>query len=153
MIVVSDTSCISNLLIIGHVDLLSQLFGEVIIPPAVDTELRHFHKEVPNFISVRAPTEAERVSRLAREVDIGEAQAIALAHELKADRLLIDEKRGRTVAVREHLTVIGVIGILLIAKAKGLVPSVKPLIDRLQKEAGFRLAETVKKAALQQANE
>lgn len=153
MIVVSDTSCISNLVTIGYGDLLSQIFGQVIIPPAVDAELRKFHSTIPNFITVHAPTATDHVNRLAREVDIGEAQAIALAHELKADRLLIDEKRGRTVAVREHLTVIGVIGVLLIAKTKGIIPSVRPLIDRLEREAGFRLAANVKKAALEQAGE
>ncbi|MDB6058441.1 MAG: hypothetical protein JWO95_2285 [Verrucomicrobiales bacterium] len=153
MIVVSDTSCISNLLTIGHEDLLSKVFGVVIIPPAVDAELRRFHRNVPSFISVRAPVGTDRVAQLAREIDIGEAQAIALAHELKADRLLIDEKLGRAVAVREQLTVIGIVGVLLVAKARGLVVSVKPLMDRLENEAGFRLAANVKKTALQQAGE
>ena len=55
MIVVSDTSCITNLITIGAVDLLSSLFGEVIIPPAVERELRRTHPTVPGFIQMRVP--------------------------------------------------------------------------------------------------
>ena len=109
MIVVSDTSCISNLLTVGHAELLTRLFGEVIIPPAVERELRRFHTKLPRFLKLTTPHDAERLSRLAGEVDAGEAEAICLACELKADRLLIDEKRGRDIALREGLAIVGVV--------------------------------------------
>lgn len=95
MIVVSDTSCISNLLTIGHAHLLNELFGEVIIPPAVEDELQRFHSDLPDFLRRVAPRDSALLSRLAVEVDIGEAEAICVARELHADRLLIDEKLGR----------------------------------------------------------
>ena len=116
MIVVSDTSCISNLLTIGHAELLTRLFGEVIIPPAVDKELRRFHSVIPNFLKVVTPTQSSLLVRLSRELDTGEAEAICLASELRADRLLIDEKVGRRVAQREGLAVIGIVGVLVTAK-------------------------------------
>ena len=84
------------------------------------------------------------LSRLAMEIDAGEAEAICVACQLKADRVLIDEKRGREVALREGLAIIGVVGVLVAAKQKGLLPEVRTLLDRLEKEAGFRLSLAVK---------
>jgi predicted nucleic acid-binding protein len=153
MIVVSDTSCVSNLLTIGKPDLLANLFGEVIIPPAVERELRRFHSAIPAFLKVVVPTREELLARLSRELHAGEAEAICVACELKADRLLIDEKAGRSVALREGLAIIGVVGVLLAAKQKGLLPSLTELLNRLETDAGFRLNQSVKAAALKAAGE
>src|ERR1041385_3783110 len=98
MIVVSDTSCISNLVTVEHAHLLAQLFGEAIVPPAVETELRRFNPFLPDFLHLVSPANTILLSRLTQELDAGEAEAICLASELKADRLLIDEKHGREVA-------------------------------------------------------
>jgi predicted nucleic acid-binding protein len=153
MIVVSDTSCISNLLTIGKADLLEKLFGEVIIPPAVERELRRFHSAIPAFLKVVTPARNDLVARLSRELDAGEAEAISVACELKADRLLIDEKHGRSIALREGLAIIGIVGMLLAAKQKGLLPSLTELLNRLETEAGFRLSQSVRAAALKAAGE
>ena len=153
MIVVSDTSCISNLLTIGHGHLLNELFGEVIIPPAVGDELLRFHSVLPGFLRQVAPGDHALLSRLMVEIDIGEAEAICVARELHADRLLVDEKHGRAVAVREGLAVIGIVGILALSKEKSLVPSIRPLLFRLENEAGFRLSQAVKTAALNAVHE
>ena len=64
------------------------------------------------------------LSRLLQEIDAGEAEAICVACELKADRLLIDEKLGRAVALREGLAIIGVVGVLVVAKQKELIPAI-----------------------------
>ena len=74
MIVVSDTSCITNLITIDAADLLSRLFGEVIIPPAVDRELRRTHATVPAFIQIRVPGNRAFIENLARQLDQGEAE-------------------------------------------------------------------------------
>jgi len=153
MIVVSDTSCVSNLLTIGKADLLEKLFGEVIIPPAVERELRRFHSAIPAFLRTVVPTRNDLLARLSRELDSGEAEAICVACELKADRLLIDEKAGRSVALREGLAIIGIVGMLLAAKQKGLLSSLTDLLNRLETEAGFRLSQSVKAAALKAAGE
>jgi len=153
MIVVSDTSCVSNLLTIGHAELLAQLFGEVIIPPAVERELRRFHPEMPDFLRTEVTHDADRFLRLSRELDAGEAEAICLALELRAERLLIDEKLGREIAVREGLAIIGVVGVLAAAKQRQLIPAIGALLSRLETEAGFRLSPAVKRAALQAAGE
>jgi predicted nucleic acid-binding protein len=153
MIVVSDTSCISNLLTIGHAALLKDIFSEVIIPPAVERELRRFHQAIPSFVRLVVPQSSVGVEALVREVDRGEAEAICLARELRADRLLIDEKRGRAIAQREGIQVIGILGILLIAKNRDLIRSDATSIERLEKEAGFRLSTEVKRAAIAKAGE
>jgi hypothetical protein len=153
MIVVSDTSCVSNLLTVGQADLLPKLFGEVVVPPAVETELRRFHSLLPDFLRIVRPSKTALLTRLCQELDLGEAEAICVACELKAERLLIDEKAGRAVAQREGLSIIGVVGLLIVAKQKGLLSSIASLLQRLESEAGFRLNDAVKAAALKAAGE
>jgi uncharacterized protein len=153
MIVVSDTSCISNLLTIREPDLLRKLFGDIIVPPAVEMELRRFHGEIPSMFVVRPASNRTLLERLSSELHRGEAEAICLAIELKAERLLIDEKVGREVAKREGVAIIGMVGVLIAAKEKQLIPAVAPLLDQLQHEAGFRLSAAVRKAALEAVGE
>ena len=153
MIVVSDTSCVSNLLSVGQASLLPQLFGEVLIPPAVERELRRFHVNLPDFLLTVTPTDQVRLQRLLRELDPGEAEAICLAHERKADRLLIDESVGRAVALREGVAIIGVVGILVTAKRRGLLADVAPVLQHLETEAGFRLSQSLKAEALRAVGE
>jgi len=153
MIVVSDTSCVSNLLSVGQVSLLPRLFGEVLIPPAVELELRRFHADLPDFLKTVAPTDQARIHRLLLELDPGEAEAICLARELKADRLLIDESVGRAVALREGVAIIGVVGILVAAKRSGFLTAIGPVLQRLETEAGFRLSQSLKADALRAVGE
>ncbi len=153
MIVVSDTSCVSNLLSIGRASLLPELFGEVFIPPAVREELLRFHKELPGFLKCIAPKDRNKVMRLNQEVDAGEAEAICLAYELNADRLLIDDRMGRAVAVREGLAIIGLVGVLVAAKRGGLVTALRPLLEQLENQAGFRLSQSLKIESLRAVGE
>jgi uncharacterized protein len=153
MIVVSDTSCVSNLLSVGHESLLPRLFGEVLIPPAIEQELLRFHPELPAFLRRVPPQDQVRLIRLRLELDPGEAEAICLACEVAAERLLIDETLGRAVAVREGLAIIGLVGVLILAKQRGLLSSVGPVLERLEKEAGFRLSDSLKADALRAMGE
>ena len=92
MIVVSDTSPLTALLSVREADLLPTLFGEVIIPEAVRDELLRCHSNLPHWLRVEAVSNAAESVQLGRAVDRGEAEAIELAKELRADRLLIDER-------------------------------------------------------------
>ena len=153
MIVVSDTSSISALLRIGHADLLQRLYGEVLIPEAVRDELLVFFPIVPKFLHCRQVSDVGEVKRLCGELDLGEAEAIALAREMRADVLLIDELNGRRIAKREGIPIIGLMGVLANAKNVGLVVSIRPLIDKLENEADFRFSAELKQDTLRLANE
>jgi hypothetical protein len=161
VIVVSDTSPINNLAAINQLHLLHQLYESVLIPEAVYRELTDPNfpvagaSEVQTFdwIQTRAVSDLTIVEALSNELDIGEAEAIALAIEIQAERVLIDERRGRLVAARLNLRYTGILGILVEAKTQGLIAEVKPLLDALVSEAGFWVAEPLYNSVLQLVNE
>jgi uncharacterized protein len=153
MIVVSDTSPLTALLSIGAADLLPQIFREVVIPEAVRHELLRSHSQLPSWLRVEAVRISANVRQYARIVDVGEAEAIELAKELHADRLLIDERKGRRLAMQEGVPVIGLLGVVLLARRSGLIPSARALLQRLQLEAGMYLALDVREAALKTVGE
>ncbi|MBN3960968.1 DUF3368 domain-containing protein [Nostoc sp. NMS8] len=161
MIVVSDTSPINNLAAINHLHLLQQLYGTVLIPEAVYQELTDPNfpvagaTEVQTFTWIQTYPVQDRtlVEALSNELDIGEAEAIALALETKADQVLVDERRGRMVAARLNLGYTGILGILVEAKSQRLISAVKPLLDALINQAGFWVAEPLYKRVLQLVDE
>jgi predicted nucleic acid-binding protein len=153
MIVVSDTSPLTALLTVGEADLLPELFHEVIIPEAVLAELRRSHPLLPEWLRVVGVKDTEQASRYARIVDADEAEAIELARELHADHLLIDERKGRRLAVEEGVPVIGLLGVVLLAKRRQIIPSARMLLQRLENEAGMYLSEDVRTAALMTVGE
>jgi uncharacterized protein len=161
VIIVSDTSPINNLAAINHLHLLQQLYGTVLIPEAVYQELTDPNFPVAGAIEVQTFTWIQTrpvqdrilVEALSNELDIGEAEAIALAIEMKADRVLIDERRGRMVAARLNLGYTEILGILVEAKSQRLISAVKPLLDALINQAGFWVAEPLYKRVLQLVDE
>lgn len=153
MLVVSDTSPLTALLQIGQADLLPTLFDQVIIPPTVRDELLRFHESLPGFLVVKAIQDQSAVEALNQELDLGEAEAIVLAEESHADCVLMDEKRGRTVAKRRGLNVVGLLGVLLKAKKTGRISSMEWLIGELESRAGFYVSEAVKQIVLAEAGE
>ena len=151
MIVVSDTSAINNLAAINQLHILQQLYGTVIIPEAVYLELTDPRfpvagaTEVKTFdwIQTRVVSDRKLVQALSNELDEGEAEAITLAIEIQADRVLIDERQDRLVAARLNLRYTGILGVLVEAKSQGLIAEVKPLLDALINQAGFWVAESL----------
>jgi uncharacterized protein len=153
VIVISDTSAITNLAAIQHLHLLSRLYRQVIIPGAVYRELTEIDPPVPGTLEVQTSSwfevkqiaNRDVVERLQAEMrlDPGESEAIALALELKADLLLIDERRGRAEADRLGLRITGLLGILVEAKRKNLVSAVKPLMDDLIATSEFRVSSAL----------
>ena len=164
MIIVSDTSPITNLAAIGQLELLRQLYSSVSIPKAVYNEMVGVDKVVPgavevqtlSWIQIQAVINSQLVTQLQEKhgnIDLGEAEAIILSIELKADLLLMDERRGRAVASSYGLNVTGLLGVLLQAKKQGLIPAIKPLIDRLIAQADFRVTPQLYAIVLQSADE
>lgn len=153
MIVVSDTSPLTGLLIVSQANLLVRLFGEVIIPAAVHTELLRTHPTLPSWLRVQPLKDGAKAVLYAQSVDRGEAEAIVLAEELHADYLLIDERKGRRLAQRQGVPVVGLLGVVLLAKRSQLIPSARSLLDRLDQEAGIYLADDLKETALMTVGE
>ncbi len=153
MIVISDTSAITNLAAIQYLQLLPQLYNQITIPEAVYRELAEIDPPVPgtlevqmaSWLEVRQVVNRNVVERLQIEVrlDPGESEAIALALELNADLLLIDERRGRAEANRLGVRITGLLGILVEAKQKKLIVNVKPLMDSLIATSDFRVSSAL----------
>jgi uncharacterized protein len=139
VIIVSNTTPLSELAKIDRLDLLQSLFSTILIPPDVYAELtigNHPAKTaIPaaTWIETRPVNQAERIEQLLKSpgLDRGECAAIVLAEELKADRLLMDERAGRKLAQTLGLPTIGTIGILLLAKEERIVNEITPLVDNL----------------------
>ncbi len=143
MIIVSDTSSISNLLQVGLIELLHQLYGEITITPAVERELYAIDEqgaaiEQLEWIKIIAPTNQKLILSLLEDLDLGESESIALALEYDAEYLIIDEYQGRLIADQYGIKIIGILGILIQAKQIGLLPNVKEPIENLR-NIGFRL--------------
>lgn len=158
-VVVSDTSPIRALDFLGLLPILQDLFGRVLIPPAVRDELisplprfQVIDLSSYKFIEVRAPQDEERVQEFLRELDRGESEALALALESGAKLLLIDELRGRRTAAEHGVTVLGALGVLLRAKARALIPEIRPLIEKLD-ELEFFMSTELKNDTLRLAGE
>lgn len=146
MAAVSDTSPLSNLAILDQLELLREQFGQVVIPPAVHLELkRHPNDSARNrlesaiengWLSV-VPLTRPVPDNLTSALHRGEAEAIALALELKADQVLLDESEARKTSRQLGLAHTGVLGILRKAKETGRVTSLRQEIMRLRVEAHF----------------
>jgi predicted nucleic acid-binding protein len=151
MIVVSDTSALSNLATVNHLWLLEAIYRSVIIPDVVASELAAASNPIISsiltleWIQTQTLSDTDLAAQLQekRGLDAGEASAIALALELQADDLLIDERLGRQEAIRLGLSIIGILGILLVAKQKRLISYVQPVMDALIDQAGFRVSPTL----------
>lgn len=151
MSVVSDASALINLARIGELELLHQLYGELLIPEAVWREVviegagQPGAEEVrtASWIETRGVANKSLVRALQQELGAGEAEAIALAMEMGANLLLMDERLGRETARHLGLHYVGLIGVLIAAKRKGLTDAVKSRLDALREMAGFRVSEAL----------
>ena len=161
MIVISDTSVISGLIIIDKSEILIQVFKQLIVPPAVKEELfalTEYTVQVNAFfqqeqVKVIRPKENALLTGLNEVLDPGETEAITLAVELKSDLLLIDEKKGRIVAKQLNINITGLLGLLVAAKQKGFIEKIEPIMNLLSTKAGFWIGEKLYKTVLKQAGE
>jgi predicted nucleic acid-binding protein len=144
---------LTALLQIGRATLLATVFGRVLAPPAVNEELLRFHNSVPDYLEIRPIRDGDAATALGQNLDRGESEAIVLAEECQADYLLMDDKLGRAVAESRGLRVIGLLGVLLIAKKAGKIESVGQLMAELETRARFFVSDAVKVIVLRSAGE
>ena len=148
---VTDASPLIIFQRIGQIDLLEALLRNAFIPPAVRREV-YSANVPPAWIQEQSLTQPLASQIIAGRLGAGEREAIALALEIQATCLVLDDLPARRIAQLLHLTVIGSMGLLLQAKHKGLIGAVKPLIEEMQK-TGFRVSEHVVTTILMAANE
>lgn len=159
---VADTGPLIALARVERLQLLPRLFGNGLIPPAVHREVqiesgRAGARRIGEALSagwlrVEALPDDAPVADLLRTVDAGEAEAMALCLQHRARLLLIDDAKGRKLARRAGIPLVGVAGVLLAAKSKGLLGSVSPVLDELA-AAGYRLSRQLVEGVRHRANE
>ncbi len=158
-VVIVNSTPIISLALIDQLELLKHLYGEILIPPAVQAEVHaggssgigRAHLQQASWIQMRSLQDPRRADLLS-DLDRGEAEVIALAQEINADLVIIDERLGRRHAERLGLTLTGTLGVLLRAKEQKFVSAIGPLIERLR-QGGIRLSEAIVTEALKLAGE
>ena len=161
MNVVSNASPLINLARIGKLGLLRDLYGALVIPQAVWQETVVAGAGQPGadqirdaaWIQTREVLNKPLVLALRRELDAGEAEAIALAVEIGADLLLMDERLGRETAHHLGVRQMGLIGVLIGAKRKGIIETIKPVLDALRDIAGFHVSDNLYQRVLHDQGE
>ena len=131
MAVVSNSSPLIALARIQRLDLLPAIFESILIPPAVAREIAPSIPVLPTWLRIQAPNVLPHGSLLRRRLGEGEREALALAIELKADWIILDDLPARRSAETTGLTVIGTLGTLVTAKRTGLLKSIHPELDAL----------------------
>jgi predicted nucleic acid-binding protein len=153
MIVIADASPLVALGRVGRLDLLQTIFGELAIPDAVWHEVVEADPAKPGSKEIATATWIRKlqvrdlglVSLLRHDLGAGEAEAIVLARETSADFLLMDERLGRSAAQRLGLKAVGLVGVLVEARERGLLLDPENLVDQLHLEAGFWISADLRK--------
>jgi len=150
MIVIADTTPVNYLVLIQAADLLPRLFGQVLIPPAVFTELKD--PETPPLVRtwlannpawLKVQTLRSKTDPELDYLDVGEREAIALAEELKADQILLDERDARKEAARRKLSFIGTLGVLRRAAQLNLI-DLPSMLAKLQQTTFYVDPEVIR---------
>lgn len=158
MIIVSDSSPLLSFAILGMLEILNDIFDELIVPTAVYEELsvsnKPYSAKLKSFLKGKVTSVKDKIAvrLLEKEVDPVEAEAIVLAIEKNIDDILIDDPKGRRAAKTHGLMPIGTIGVLLQAKRLNRVKQIKPLLDKLVKNK-IRIGIPLYKRALELAKE
>jgi len=146
VIAVSNTSPLITLSAVGKLDLLEQIYQQIVIPQAVHDEVVQGASKpgtttilTRSWLDIRTVQNTAQVAQLQHNLHPGEAEAIVLAIEMQASVLLMDEQRGRQIAINLGIPVTGVIGTLIAAKQYGFIPLVKPVLDDMIRQSGFRI--------------
>jgi predicted nucleic acid-binding protein len=160
VIVVTDSTVLIGLAKLGKLTLLKEIFSKVTIPEEVFKEVVERGKDKPgsklikesSWIETTVVEDKTQVSFLMGSLERGEAEVLALARELEADLILLDEEKARKSAIIAGFSVMGLLGLFNLAKNIGLIHEVRPLIDELMTKK-FRLSDNVIEEALKKAGE
>jgi predicted nucleic acid-binding protein len=147
--IIVDTSCLIILSKIKELPLLKLLYGEVLI---TDIIAKEFDGPLPDWIIVCPIKINENVFLFEKRIDKGEASAIILALEIPNSIIIIDDFKGRALAKELGIKVTGTMGVIISAKNKKLIPSIKPILEKI-KETNFYISKALENEALRLAKE
>jgi predicted nucleic acid-binding protein len=147
--VMADASCFIILFKIGELELLQKVFDEIYTTAEIAKEFGH---PLPLWVKVRSVSNKVQQQVLEREVDIGEASALALSFEIEDTIVIRDDQKARKLAEKLKINYTGTLGLILRAKQKKLIPSVKGVLGKI-KYTNFRFSEEVLIQILSDADE
>lgn len=148
-VVIADTSCLIVLDQIGEISILEKIYSEIWITPEIREE---FNGVIPDWINITEVKDKKSQRLLELDLDKGEASAIALGTETENCLLVIDEKKGRTIAKKLGLQITGTLGIIVKGKKLGVIESVRDVLVKLEKY-NFWISESLKKKILKEVGE
>ncbi|MBN1933129.1 MAG: DUF3368 domain-containing protein [Anaerolineae bacterium] len=157
---VVDTSPLIFMSRLGRLNLLQSGADQVVIPQAVFDEIqvrpdeaaRQIEQATLSWLTVKQVDDLDAVDLLRADLDRGEAEVIVLAKKLGADWVIIDDLDARRFARRVGLNLVGTVGLLLAARLRGEITSLRGEIERLE-QLGFRVAPSLANAMLEAAQE
>ena len=136
-LIISDTACLILFDKIGEFEILRKLFQTVTITSIIAEE---FKKQTPDWVIIKDPQNTNNVVNYSKIVDQGEASALALSIEIENSLLIFDDLKARKLAEELNLKYTGSIGILVLAKRRGLIEDIDELIAKIQ-ATNFRLTK------------
>lgn len=147
--IISDTSSLIVLSNIGELELLYRLYGQITTTIDIATE---YGESLPEWIEIADVADKSKQQVLQLQIDKGEASAIALALEMPGSIIILDDNKARKIAGQLGLKYTGTIGIIVQAKLRGFIPSIKPIVTKIR-QTNFRLSLEMELHALKLANE
>ena len=147
--IISDTSCFIILSKINELDLLKKVYGQIFTTPDIVEE---FDEMLPEWVIVENVSDKSKQRILELQIDRGESSAIALALEMPKSTLILDDFKARKLAQQLGIPFTGTIGVIIKAKLNGIIPSIKPYLEKI-KETNFRISAEIELQALKEAQE
>ncbi len=147
--IISDTSCFIILTNIGELELLHKVYGQIFTTSEIAAE---FGEILPEWVKIKEATDKYRQTILELQIDKGESSAISLALEMPDSFVILDDYKARKIAERLGVNFTGTIGVIIKAKLSGIIPSAKPILEKI-KQTDFRLSAEIKLQALKEASE
>ncbi|MDP2386111.1 MAG: DUF3368 domain-containing protein [Bacteroidota bacterium] len=147
--IISDTSCFIILANIGELEILHKVYEQIITTIDIASE---FGEPLPEWVKIVSVTDKYKQQLLEMQLDKGESSAIALALEIPNSTIILDDYKARKIAEQLNIKYTGTIGVIIKAKLKGVIPSIKPLLEKI-KQTDFRLSPEIELLALKEAHE
>ncbi len=148
-IIISDTSCLIILSNINELDILHKVYGKIVTTIDIAIE---YGDSLPEWVQIEKVTDKYRQQLLEMQIDKGESSAIALALETPNSTIILDDFKARKIAKQLGISFTGTIGVIIKAKLNGIIPSIKPILEKIKK-TDFRLSPEIELLAVKEAKE